>query len=124
MPPVQSLSDAGGNPPTDGVDWWTPLPPEQGALHAGYEAVDRRRIDQGGGQRGWAVHRHLRKLRDRARGVKSIGDAFEAIQAGETIDDDVLFDKLSAAGLVRGQARGEVAFRYKLYTEYFSKHPL
>ena len=67
---------------------------------------------------------HLRKLRDRARGVKSIGDAFEAIQAGETIDDDVLFDKLWAAGLVRGQARGEVAFRYKLYTEYFSKHPL
>ena len=63
------------------MDWWTPLPPEHGL----YTLVTRR----------WTVDElikvavsedgpfiaHLRKLRDRARGVKSIGDAFEAIQA-------------------------------------------
>jgi hypothetical protein len=67
---------------------------------------------------------HLRELRERVRGVRSVKGAFRAILGGQTVADYALFDKLWAAGLVRGEARGEVKFRYKLYEDYFKKHRL
>ena len=65
---------------------------------------------------------HLRQYQWRLQKNKPLKDALRQIIYERECDDESDFQRLSAAGLVKGEDRKSVEIRCALYKEYFKKH--
>lgn len=59
----------------------------------------------------WSLHQH-----------SPLREAVARVARGEGCDDEALFQRLLAAGLITGETRGEARLRCELYQAYFSRH--
>jgi hypothetical protein len=65
---------------------------------------------------------HLRRLLWFLQNNERLKQAVQQILARGECEDELLFQNLNAAGLVRGDTRDAVQMRCELYRDYFSKH--
>jgi hypothetical protein len=65
---------------------------------------------------------HLRRYLWMLRDKNGIRDALSEVLHDSRCKDEVSFQRLCAAGLVKGESRGSASLRCKLYERYFSKH--
>ncbi|MGH9939282.1 MAG: AAA-like domain-containing protein, partial [Blastocatellia bacterium] len=65
---------------------------------------------------------HLRRYNWLLQESKELKDALRQILRDNRCDDERLFQRLRAAGLIRGETRHEAKIRCGLYAEYFKHH--
>jgi hypothetical protein len=65
---------------------------------------------------------HLRRFLGFLQTHAELKAAVKQILAGGSCDDEICFQRLNAAGLLRGEVRTNAQMRCNLYRDYFSKH--
>src|SRR5262245_16047405 len=65
---------------------------------------------------------HLRRYNWLLQESKELKDALRQILRDNRCDDERLFQRLRAAGLIRGETRHEARIRCELYARYFKQH--
>ncbi len=65
---------------------------------------------------------HLRRYNWLLQESKELKNALRQILRDNRCDDEKLFQRLRAAGLIRGETRQDVKIRCGLYAEYFKHH--